>query len=98
MRSRPLIRTKKSRSDMETVCGYSVKELVFFAEMCRRHEISEKDLHDFCLGAENGWRCGYDDFIRTMKNSIRSEFKNGSIKVTATGKIPCGFLGKDGDG
>lgn len=82
----------------ETVYGYPTRELVFFALMCRRHEISEKDLHDFCLGAENGWRCGYDDLLRTLKIGIASEMKNGNVKASATGEIPCGMFGKGGDG
>ena len=54
-----------------TIYGYDVKELIFFAEMCKRHNITEKDLHDFCLSAENGWQCGWDDFNRTQNKIIQ---------------------------
>lgn len=30
-----------------TICGYNLKELILFAEMCRRLGITEEELHDF---------------------------------------------------
>ena len=56
----------------QTVYGYPLNELLCFAQMCRRHGIEEKDLHDFCLGVENGFRCGVDDWNRVQENMIRS--------------------------
>lgn len=35
-----------------TVCGYNLKELIFFAMMCRRHGISEEDIHEFMISVE----------------------------------------------
>lgn len=33
------------------ICGYSLKELILFANACRREGIEEKDLKDFCDNA-----------------------------------------------
>lgn len=54
-----------------SVYGYPLNELLCFAQMCRRHEIEEKDLHDFCVGVENGFRCGVDDWNRVQNNMIQ---------------------------
>lgn len=55
----------------QTVYGYPLNELLCFAQMCRRHGIEEKDLHDFCLGVENGFLCGVDDWNRAQENMVR---------------------------
>ena len=91
----PMTMTANFRSDMEvyridpqttdeqTVYGYPVKEIILFANMCRRHGITEKDLLDFCRGAVNGWECGYDDFCRVQENmyeEAKKRFEKGGGK------------------
>lgn len=51
-----------------TVCGYPVGELTAFAELCRRHEITEPELHNFCKNAVAGFEAGKNDWEITYKN------------------------------
>ena len=39
-----------------TICGYSFDELMVFADACRMQNISEADLHEFCLNCESAWQ------------------------------------------
>ena len=50
--------------------GYPVQELICFANLCRRHEITENDLHDFCTNALRGYEAGKNDFRIVWENSI----------------------------
>ena len=54
-----------------TVCGYPVRELIAFALLCRREGIEEKDLHDYCVGVENGYRAGWHDFEIAQENMLK---------------------------
>lgn len=44
-----------------TVCGYRVKELLLFAEACRKQGITETELHDFCLNVESAYQLVIDE-------------------------------------
>ena len=56
----------------DTTCyGYPVRELLAFALLCRREGIEEKDLHDYCMGVENGFMAGWHDFEITQKNMLQ---------------------------
>ena len=50
--------------------GYPAQELICFAQVCRRHEITENDLHDFCTNALRGYEAGKEDFRIVWENSI----------------------------
>lgn len=67
---------------VERICGYPINELIFFAQMCRRHGISDDELHDFCVGAENGYKCGFDDFCRTGEKMLHEVEKRYGKAVT----------------
>lgn len=56
--------------DDTTVYGYPVRELLAFALLCRREGIEEKDLHDYCVGVENGYKAGWHDFEITQQNML----------------------------
>lgn len=45
----------QKRFEKSTFCGYSAHDLLMFADACRRKNISEKDLHDFCLNANSAF-------------------------------------------
>lgn len=38
------------------LCGYSFKELLLFADMCRRINITTEEMHNFCLSVENAFK------------------------------------------
>ena len=67
---------------VESICGYKIDELVLFAQMCRRHGISNDELHDFCVGVENGYKCGFDDFCRTGEKMLHEVEKRYGKAVT----------------
>jgi hypothetical protein len=55
-----------------TVYGYPLNEIIAFANLCRRHEITEDDLHDFCTNAVRGYEAGRRDFHITWMNAMGS--------------------------
>lgn len=64
-----------------TVEGYPVKELMAFAMLCRRHEITENDLHDFCTNAVRGFNAGVHDFrVAYEKAMSELEIPDNAIK------------------
>lgn len=38
-----------------TIYGYPFKEVIVFADACRKNNISEGDMREFCLNAEAAW-------------------------------------------
>lgn len=38
-----------------TICGYNFEELMIFADACRKHDISNDDLKEFCANAKNAY-------------------------------------------
>ena len=73
-----------------TVAVYPVRELVFFSQMCRRHNISEDQLHDFCTGALNGYYCGIDDFRRVQENMLKTLSDRFNIEPRKGGPVDDG--------
>ena len=45
----------KKRFEKTTFCGYSAEKLLMFADACKRNNITEEELHDFCLNAESAF-------------------------------------------
>lgn len=54
-----------------TICGYSFKELIIFAEACRMQNISEDDLHSFCMNASNA----YEYMMEKIKEEWQKELE-----------------------
>jgi len=52
-----------------TVKGYPLDELLTFALLCRRHDITEDDLHDFCTNAVRGFEAGMEDLRRSAERA-----------------------------
>ncbi len=48
-----------------TICGYTFGELMIFADACRKCDISNDDLKDFCMNAKSAY------------NYIMSEIEKG---------------------
>lgn len=45
----------KKRFEKTTFCGYSAEKLLMFADACRKNNITEEELHNFCLNAESAF-------------------------------------------
>ena len=45
----------QKRFEKTTFCGYSAEKLLMFADACKRNNITEEELHDFCLNAESAF-------------------------------------------
>lgn len=75
----------------KTVCGYPVNELVAFAELCRRHGITEDDLHDFCTNAVRGYEAGWNDFqvvVKNMTGDVIARFGGGDADALCSKAAP----------
>ena len=76
---------------VEKVYGYPINELVAFANLCRRHGITEDDLHDFCTNAVRGYEAGWNDFHVVVKNitgEIIARFGGGDVDALCTETAP----------
>ena len=63
-----------------TICGYNLKELILFAETCRKCNVSEEDLHMFATGASV--------FIEKIINIMNEDFiKHITDAIDRIGKI-----------
>ena len=67
---------------VKTICGYTAKELVFFAQVCREKGIADDDLHNFCVSAENGWLYGWEEFNRAQNKAIQEQMERYKKAVT----------------
>lgn len=70
-----------------TVYGYPVRELIFFAQMCRRHGITEDELHGYCVSAEQGYRAGADDFHRVFAESLEQALSHMGQVCDSNGQV-----------
>lgn len=59
-----------------TICGYNARELIIFADACKKHDISPEMMHDFCALAESAYNYIMDEFLHAMDNVLL----NGSEK------------------
>ena len=60
----------------QTIYGYPAKDLVIFAEMCRRHGITEQELRDYCLNVEQGYTHGWEEQNREAKEQLQRMLDN----------------------
>lgn len=58
----------------DTIYGYPLKELMLFAQCCRRQGITEDELHSFCLDAEAIYSFIKEEFDRSIEESLKSYF------------------------
>ena len=57
-----------------TIYGYPLKELMLFAQCCRRQGITEDELHSFCLDTEAIYSIIKEEFDRSIKESLEKCF------------------------
>ena len=60
----------QNRLEHTTVCGYPFKELMVFADACRKYNVSESDMHEFCLNAESAWQYIMDKMHEQMDKQM----------------------------
>ena len=54
------------------ICGYDFKDLVTFADACKRQGITEQDISDFCKNAGNAYRYVLD-MVQEQTNKAVTE-------------------------
>ena len=57
-----------------TICGYTFGELMIFADACRKSNISNDDLKDFCKNAKNA----YDYIVSEIEKGFERELTRHS--------------------
>ena len=60
----------QKRLEHTTVCGYPFKELMVFADACRKYNVSESDMREFCVNAESAWNYIMDKMNEQMKKQV----------------------------
>ena len=60
----------QKRLEHTTVCGYPFKELMVFADACRKYNVSESDMHEFCLNAESALQYIMDKMHEQMDKQM----------------------------
>lgn len=54
------------------ICGYSVKDLLLFAYICRRQGITEDQLQDYCLTLEEAYKIAWAEIESVIKKIRRN--------------------------
>lgn len=54
-----------------TIYGYSLEDLVVFAECCREQGIRKEEMRDFCLNISEAFRITTEYFIKKQEEIIR---------------------------
>lgn len=75
----------------EFVFGYPVRDIIVFADICRRNEIAEKDLRRFVMNADAAFRSGFDEVERTIKEQMADYLARGNLDEGFT--VEVGFRG-----
>ena len=61
----------------ETCCGYPVRDLIVFAEACRRAGVEEKNLRLFVASADGAYRFAAEEFDRLCRKSFEDFILKG---------------------
>ena len=61
----------------ETCCGYPVRDLIVFAEACRRAGVEEKDLRLFVASADGAYRFAAEEFDQLCRKSFEDFILKG---------------------
>ena len=59
----------------EFVYGYSVKELIAFASICRDQGVGEYELHNFVTNANLGFRLGAEQWQKQLEKQMNELMK-----------------------
>jgi len=54
------------------ICGYTVPELIIFADACRKAGISNQDLMTFCANAVNAYNYILDEVQKSFEKSLNN--------------------------
>ena len=53
-----------------TICGYTFGELVVFADACRKQDISNDNLKEFCENARNAYNYGFSEITKGFEREL----------------------------
>lgn len=73
-------RGTKMENDIEKLFGFTIEELLIFAQACREQGITEKQLHDFAMNSMNGFKYGLEKFEEAKWNSMKELAKRNERK------------------
>lgn len=62
------------------ICGYDFKDLVTFADACKRQGITEQDMSDFCKNAGDAYRYVLDMVQEQTNKAVTEMAMNCGIK------------------
>lgn len=62
----------QKRFEKSTFCGYSAKELLLFADVCRRSGITHEEMHEFCLCAESVYKYVLSKVSESLEKELLS--------------------------
>lgn len=62
------------------ICGYDFKDLVTFADACKRQDITEQDMSDFCKNAGDAYRYVLDMVQEQTNKAVTEMAMNCGIK------------------
>ena len=62
------------------ICGYDFKDLVTFADACKRQGITEQDMSDFCKNAGDAYRYVLDMVQEQTNKAVAEMAMNCGIK------------------
>jgi hypothetical protein len=60
----------QKRFERSTFCGYTSKELLMFADACRRQGITEEYLFAFCKNAEDAFAYAFEKIAERFKKEV----------------------------
>lgn len=60
----------QKRLEHTTFCGYPFKELMVFADACRKYNVSKSNMREFCVNAESAWNYIMDKMNEQMKKQV----------------------------
>jgi len=58
-----------------TICGYSLNELMIFADACRKQNISNDDLKEFCVNVKNVYTYVMNEIGKSFNEEIERALK-----------------------
>lgn len=63
-----------------TICGYSLNELMIFADACRKQNISNYELKEFCVNVEGAYAYVMSEIGKSFNEEIERRLKNETDK------------------
>ena len=68
-------------STVETICGYQIKDLIVFADACRKQNISNDNLAEFCGNAQSAYHYAMVEFQKSVTEGIMRPWKEAVERI-----------------